>query len=66
MVGKKYLVSVNVFDLYKDDSLGENKKSIAFKMVFNDKEKTLASEDVDKVINSLLNRLDFYFKAKLR
>lgn len=66
MVAKKYLVSVNVFDLYKDNSLGENKKSLAFKMIFNDKEKTLDSKDVDKVINSILNRLDYYFKAQLR
>lgn len=66
MVAKKYLVSVNVFDLYKDKSLGENKKSLAFKMVFIDKDKTLDSKDVDKVINSILNRLDYYFKAELR
>ncbi len=66
MVAKKYLVSVNVFDLYKDNSLGENKKSLAFKMIFNDKEKTLDSKDVDKVINSILNRLYYYFKAQLR
>lgn len=66
MVAKKYLVSINIFDLYKDKSLGENKKSLAFKMVFVDKEKTLDSKDVDKVINSILNRLDYYFKAELR
>ncbi len=66
MVAKKYLVSINIFDLYKDKTLGENKKSLAFKMVFVDKEKTLDSKDVDKVINSILNRLDYYFKAELR
>lgn len=66
MVTKKYLINLDVFDLYEDDSLGENKKSLAIKMLFNDKEKTLETKDVDKIINSLLNRLDFYFKAKLR
>lgn len=66
MVAKKYLVSIDIFDLYEDISLGENKKSLAIKMLFNDSNKTLETNDINKVINSILNRLDFYFKATLR
>lgn len=66
MVAKKYLVSINIFDLYEDSSLGENKKSLAIKMVFNDSNKTLEANDINKVTNSILNRLDYYFKATLR
>ncbi len=66
MVAKKYLVNIDVFDLYEDKSLGENKKSLGIKMLFNDSNKTLETKDVDKLISSILNRLDYYFKASLR
>ena len=41
-------------------------KSIAISLEFQDSEKTLTSEDVDKFINSILKRLDFTYQAKLR
>lgn len=66
MTAKKLLTDIKVFDLYKGEGIGQDEKSIAFKMTFVDKNKTLDSSDVDKVIHSILNRLDYYFKARLR
>ena len=66
MVSKKYLVDAYVFDIYKGKGLNDDEKSVAIKMIFQDKTKTLESETIDKIINSLLNRLDFYYKARLR
>lgn len=66
MITKKYLEEVTVFDLYQGEGLADNEKSLAIKMKFTDKEKTLESQTVDKLISSLLNRFDFYFKARLR
>lgn len=66
MTAKKYLTDVKVFDVYKGEGIAADEKSLAFKMTFVDSTKTLDSSDIDKVINSILNRLDYYFKARLR
>ena len=63
---RKYLVNIELFDLYEDASLGDDKRQLAYKLVFADNTKTLDSSDVDKVIKSVLNRLEFEFKATLR
>ena len=64
--GKKILVDISLFDLYMDESIGLENKQLAFKLTFCDSEKTLESADVEKVIKSILNRLDFTYQAKLR
>jgi len=66
MAAKKKLVDVSVFDVFEDASGVSNTKSIAVKIVLEDKNKTLETADVDKIIKSVLNRLDFYFQATLR
>ena len=64
--GKKTLVDINLFDLYVDESIGLENKQLAYKLTFCDSEKTLESADVDKIIKSILNRLEFTYQAKLR
>lgn len=62
----KKLVDINIFDVYQGDKIDPNLKSIAISLEFQDTEKTLTSEDVDKFINQILKRLDFTYQAKLR
>ncbi|MBP5445831.1 MAG: phenylalanine--tRNA ligase subunit beta [Acholeplasmatales bacterium] len=62
----KKLVNINIFDVYQGDKIDANLKSIAISLEFQDTEKTLTSEDVDKFINQILKRLDFTYQAKLR
>ena len=62
----KKLVDINIFDVYQGDKIDPNLKSIAISLEFQDNEKTLTSEDVDKFINQILKRLDFTYQAKLR
>ncbi len=64
--GKKTLTSVELFDVYTGENVNEDEKSLAFKLVFEDPTKTLETEDVDKIIKSIVNRLDYVYKAKLR
>lgn len=64
--GKKTLTSIDLFDLYTGENVGEDEKSLAFKLVFEDPTKTLEGEDVDRIIQSILKRLDFVYQAKLR
>lgn len=56
------LQTVSVFDVYEGKNLGENKKSIAFRLTFLDSNKTLTIKDVEpivqKVVQALKNKLD--------
>ncbi len=63
---RNYLTNIEVFDLYKDSRLGENKVSIGFRMTFNSKEKTLKTKDVDKMMKSVIFRLQKEFNAEIR
>ena len=63
---RKNLVSLEVFDLYTGENVASDEKSIAVKLTLEDTTKTLESADVDKVIKSVLNRLEFNFNARLR
>ncbi len=63
---RKYLVSLNLFDVYEGDNIEEGKRSLAYRLVFNSSEQTLESSDVDKVMKSVINRLNYLFKAEIR
>lgn len=60
------LKSLDVFDVFEGESLGENKKSIAFRLSFLDKNKTLTIKDVEPIINKVLKVLEKEYSAKLR
>ena len=62
----EFLKELDVFDVFEGESLGENKKSIAFRLSFLDKNKTLTIKDVEPIINKVLKVLDDKFSAKLR
>ena len=58
--------SVKLFDLFESDTLGTDKKSMAFALEFYDIEKTLKEVEVDKEFNKLINSITKKFNAKLR
>jgi len=63
---KKYLVSLEVFDVYQGEHVEKGMKSVAFTIVFNDVNKTLESEEVDKLMKKVMIRLDRELQAKVR
>lgn len=63
---KKMLESIKLFDIYRSDKLGENKKSVAYSLIFRDKSKTLADEDVNKVMDQIIISLEKDLGASLR
>lgn len=63
---RKNLVALELFDVYTGENVGKDEKSLAIKLTLEDTSKTLESADVDKIIKSVLDRLDFTFKAHLR
>jgi len=46
---KKLIQSVDIFDVFTDDMLGENKKSIAIEVTLLSSERTLTEEEIDAV-----------------
>jgi len=60
------LVDFYPFDLYEGDGIEEGKKSVAFLILMQDTYKTLADQDVNKIVESILVVLKNKFSAKLR
>ena len=63
--GKLYFDS-SLFDVYRSEALGENKKSLAFNIVLSDENKTLTDDDIGKVMKKVLKALEYKFGAVLR
>lgn len=57
-VGSRLLISLNLFDLYEGENLEANKKSLAYRLVFNDASKTLTDEEVNNVIAKIVAELE--------
>lgn len=58
--------SVELFDVYADNKIISDEKSLAFHLSFQSEEKTLTAEEVDSVIKELVKHLANKFEAKLR
>lgn len=62
----KIFYDVELFDVYRSETLGANKKSLAYKIKFMSEEKTLTTEEINVVINKILKSLEFRYHASLR
>ncbi len=64
--GDKILKDVQVFDVYTGEKIDKDKKSVAFKLVFQDDKKTLTDEEVMSIFNTIISKIEEKFKANLR
>ncbi len=62
----KLFAGVELFDIYRSASLGENKKSLAYKIHLLNEEKTMTADEINAVVKKVLKSLEFRYKAKLR
>ncbi|MBL7901638.1 MAG: phenylalanine--tRNA ligase subunit beta [Bacteroidia bacterium] len=62
---KKWLESVNIFDIYEDEKLG-NKKSYALSFTLLNKEATLTDSQIEGVMNKLITAYKDQLGAELR
>lgn len=62
----KIFGDVKLFDVYRNQVLGENKKSMAYKILFTSDEKTLTGEEINLAVGKVLKSLEFRYGAKLR
>ena len=62
----KLLTAVEVFDLFQDDSLPSGKKSLAFRLTFQDMNKTLTDKKVNAIIAKLVKGIKTTFQGEVR
>lgn len=60
------LKNVEIFDVFESESLGENKKSMAFTLEFYDDKRTLTEEEVENVFSNIITSVKKEFNAILR
>ncbi len=63
---KNKLIQLSLFDIFKDSSLGENKKSYAIRMTIQDKERTMLDSETDELISRLVKKLENELNATIR
>ncbi len=63
---KKLLESIELFDIYRNEKLGQNKKSVAYSIIFRDKSKTLSDDDINTTMNVIVSELENKLGAELR
>ena len=63
---RKYLKSMNLFDVYEGANLEENKKSYAIRLILCDKEKTLTNNEINAIMDKLIAAFETKLGAKLR
>jgi phenylalanyl-tRNA synthetase beta chain len=63
---RKFLKSMNLFDVYEGKNLAEGKKSYAVSFMFQDEQKTLTDKQIDKVMDRLIQALTETLSAELR
>ena len=57
---------MQLFDIYRDEKLGENKKSVAYSLIFRDKNKTLSDEEINTIMEAVVCELQKELGAELR
>jgi phenylalanyl-tRNA synthetase beta chain len=58
--------SISLFDMYRGKGVGPGKKSLAFRVLLQDTQKTLTDAEVDAAVAGLLEVLEQQYGAKLR
>jgi phenylalanyl-tRNA synthetase beta chain len=62
----RFLRSITPTNIFRHERLGNNKKSIVYKLIFQDDSKTLEDKDVNPIIEQIISIVKVKFNAKLR
>ena len=57
---------MKIFDVYQGENIELGKKSIAFNVTFEPKEKTLSEEDIEKISKKIISLVQSTTSATLR
>jgi phenylalanyl-tRNA synthetase beta chain len=64
--GKPLLRKATLFDVYEGEQVDEGKRSLAYSLTFQANDRTLTDEEVGKIRNKIVKRLQHEFQATLR
>ena len=62
----KQLTKVELFDIYRGEKLGADKKSMAFSLFFQPADKPLTTDEVDRFVKKILGNLKFKLGIEIR
>jgi len=62
----QFVKSVELFDVYQGEKLGNDKKSLAFHVVYKSLERTLTTKEVDEIQTQLISYLENKYQAQIR
>lgn len=62
----RLITNIEIFDIYEGENIGENKKSVAFSITFQDPSKTLEEGEVSTMMNRILEVVEKDFDAHIR
>jgi phenylalanyl-tRNA synthetase beta chain len=65
-IDKKLIQNVEFFDEYNSSEIGNDFKSVTFKITIQSDEKTLTEEDLEKIHQNIIEKISQKFNAKLR
>lgn len=63
---KNILETLKLFDVYRSEKLGENKKSVAYELIFRAKDKTLTDDEITGTMEAIIADLKNSINAELR
>jgi phenylalanyl-tRNA synthetase beta chain len=64
--GGELLEEVELFDVYRGEQVGKGKKSLAFALIYQAADRTLTDEEVSRVRQQVIARLEKVLGATLR
>lgn len=64
--GGTLLTGIEVFDVYTGENVGENEKSIAYSLTFNNPKKTLTEEEITPIFEKIIETVENKCGVRLR
>ncbi len=65
-IDKDLIKNVRVFDVYEGENIPNDKKSIAINVIIQSSEKTLTDDDLEKINNLIISKVESKSGAKIR
>lgn len=63
---KNVLEKLNLFDVYRNEKLGANKKSVAYALIFRVQDRTLTDDEISGIMDAIIVDLKNNLNAELR
>ncbi len=64
--GGSLIRDINLFDIYEGEEIPEGKKNLAFHLIYQAKDRTLSSEEIDRIQNKIIQTLEKELDWELR